>query len=140
MCLTKKLVDGFLQIFITSCNITISPHQHHSSHHRLATRANPKQINPRRHANIGAPNQLMPASGKLGFVYTIDQLTRNVVYVNFNIAGIGHTKLYPHLSVERIGVAGDGESAGFGGLVNIPCRVIEPHAPALTHCSAYGVL
>jgi len=82
----------------------------------------------------------MPASGKLGFVYMINKLPRNVIYVNFNIAGIGHAELYSHLSVERIGIAGEGERAGFGGFANIPCRVVEPYAPALAHRSAYGVL
>jgi len=81
----------------------------------------------------------MPASGKLGFVYTVDQLPRNIVYINFGIVGIGHTELYPHLSVERVGIAGEGE-AGFGWLVNIPCRVVEPYVPALAHRGAYGVL
>ena len=140
MCLTKKLVDRFLEIFITSCNIIISPHQHHSSHHSLVPSTNSEQINPRRHANPGAPDQLMPASGKLGFVYMINKLPRNVIYVNFNIAGIGHAELYSHLSVERIGIAGEGERAGFGGFANIPCRVVEPYAPALAHRSAYGIL
>ena len=70
----------------------------------------------------------------------INKLPRNIVYINFCIAGIGHTELYSNLSVERIWVAGKGESAGFGGFANIPCRVVEPYAPALAHRSAYGIL
>jgi len=111
VCLTKKLVDRFLEIFITSCNITISPHHHHSSHHRLATSTNFEQINARRHANPGAPDQLMPASGKLGFMYMINKLPRNIVYINLDIADIGHAKSYPYFSVKWVGVACEGESA-----------------------------